>query len=147
MVDKVLFDTSVLVPTFLKDHAFHSACIPWFRKAIKADILGFVSVHTLAELYSVLTRLPIQPKLTPQEVQSLLSNLDSFQKVVLQPEDYARTIDRLVDLRITGGGIYDALIAQAALQIKADILLTANSKDFVRLGNDVASIVRGPSVK
>mgnify|MGYP001794906254 FL=1 len=55
------------------------------------------------------------------------------------------TLKRLVSLNVTGGGIYDALISQAALNVNADILLTANPKDFVHLGDDVAKIVRVPS--
>lgn len=47
-------------------------------------------------------------------------------------------------LGIKGGGIYDALIAQAALQAKADVLLTANAKHFVRLGERIANLVQVP---
>ncbi|MGD1950953.1 MAG: PIN domain-containing protein [Leptolyngbyaceae cyanobacterium] len=107
-------------------------------------MIGYISTHTLAELYAVLTRLPRKPKLLPNEVEVLLGNLASFQKVVLNADDYIQVIQRLSALGITGGGIYDALIAQAALKTEANILLTANPKDFIRLGDDVLAIVRAP---
>ncbi|MEO1351842.1 MAG: PIN domain-containing protein [Cyanobacteria bacterium J06635_15] len=145
MVESVLFDTSALVSALLEDHPFHAACFPWLQKALKKEIIGYVSTHTLAELYAVLTRMPRKPRLLPDEVETLLGNLINFQKVRLSAEDYANVIRRLVTLDLTGGAIYDALIAQAALTEKVDILLTTNPKDFLRLGKDIAAIVRVPS--
>ena len=49
------------------------------------------------------------------EVERLMSNLTGFEKVVLDHSDYAKVISRLVKLNLTGGTIYDALIAQAVL--------------------------------
>ncbi|MEM6255504.1 MAG: PIN domain-containing protein [Cyanobacteria bacterium P01_D01_bin.156] len=142
MVDKVLFDTSALVAALLKDHPFHKAYLPWLEQALNQEIIGYISTHTLAELYAVLTRLPRQPKLQPKEVQTLLSNFEHFQKVILNADDYSQVMQRLVQQNIIGGGIYDALIAQAALKAEVKTLLTANPKDFVRLGSDIASIVQ-----
>jgi predicted nucleic acid-binding protein len=50
----------------------------------------------------------------------------------------------MVQLGITGGGIYDALIAKTALNARVDGLLTLNSKDFIGLGNQVKDLVREP---
>ncbi|MBE9069481.1 PIN domain-containing protein [Leptolyngbya cf. ectocarpi LEGE 11479] len=146
MVKKVLFDTSTLVAALLEEHQLYDVCFPWLKKALTNEFTGYISTHTLAELYSVLTRLPRQPKLQPYEVEALLANLNDIHKVFLDVNDYAQVIKRLVSLKITGGGIYDALIGQAALKVNADILLTANPKDFVRLGDDVANIIRVLSV-
>ena len=147
MVERVLFDTSSLVAAFLEDHPFHNGCLPWLKKALDKEIEGYISTHTLAELYAVLTRLPRQPRLSPDEVELLLSNLEGCQKVTLSPDDYASVIHRLTTLRLIGGAIYDALIAQAALIAKVNILLTTNPKDFLRLGEDIATIVRVPSTE
>lgn len=51
----------------------------------------------------------------------------------------------MVGLNLPGGGIYDALIAQAALKGNVDRLLTLNPNDFVRLGEDIASLVQTPT--
>ena len=47
-------------------------------------------------------------------------------------------------LNSPGGGIFDALIAQAAVKASVDVLLTLNPKHFVRLGDEVSSIVQVP---
>ncbi|NJN21486.1 MAG: type II toxin-antitoxin system VapC family toxin [Leptolyngbya sp. RL_3_1] len=145
MVKRVLFDTSSLVPALLEEHPFHIPCLFWLERALKIECEGYISTHTLAELYAVLTRMPRQPRLLPREVEKLLGNLAGFQKVVLNAEDYGDVIRRLVTLKLPGGVIYDALIAQAALTAKVNLLLTVNPKDFLRLGPDVAEIVVVPS--
>jgi predicted nucleic acid-binding protein len=50
----------------------------------------------------------------------------------------------MVSLNLPGGGIFDALIAQAALKANVDQLLTLNPKHFNRLSQTVASLVRVP---
>ncbi len=142
----VLFDTSVLVAALIADHPKHSESLPWLLRAKAEEIQGFISTHTLAELYAVLTRLPLAQTIAPALAQRLIAeNLDKFQKVVLTAEDYQTTLIKLVRLNIVGGSIYDGLIAQAALKAKVDILLTLNSKHFNRLGDDVAQLVQVPT--
>lgn len=41
---------------------------------------------------------------------------------------------------MTGGSIYNALIAQATVKAKVNVLLTLNPNHFNRLGEDMASI-------
>lgn len=142
MVKHVLFDTSSLVAAFLEDHPLHVASLSWFQATLNDELKGYVSAHTLAELYAVLTRMPRQPRLSPFEVERLMRNLTSFEKVALNHGDYSNVINRLVKLNLTGGAIYDALIAQAALVAEVEVLLTANPKNFLRLGEDVAAIVQ-----
>lgn len=141
----VLFDTSVLVAALIADHPKHSESLPWLLRVKAETIQGFISTHTLAELYAVLTRLPLSQTIAPEIALRLIAeNLDKLQKVVLTAEDYQTTLARLVKLNIIGGSIYDGLIAQAALKVKVDILLTLNPKHFNRLGDDVAKLVQVP---
>ncbi|MGK7893441.1 MAG: type II toxin-antitoxin system VapC family toxin [Xenococcus sp. (in: cyanobacteria)] len=58
---KVLFDTSVFVAAFEVSYPRHSLCLPWLQQAQEKKIEGYLSTHTYAELYSVLTRLPVKP--------------------------------------------------------------------------------------
>ena len=109
------------------------------------EIEVFVSTHTIAELYSVLTRIPRKPRINPELAQQLIvENLSSFNKVVLSAEDYQATVSKMVSLNLPGGGIYDGLIAQAALKAGVDVLLTLNPNDFTRLGDDVRRLVQVP---
>jgi predicted nucleic acid-binding protein len=142
---KVLFDTSTLVPAIVVRHPQHAVCWQWLENARTDQIQGVVSTHTLAELYSVLTRLPGRPTISPAIAQrQIRENLQEFDRVQLTPDDYDTAIDRMVSLNLPGGGIFDALIAQAALKADVDVLLTLNPKHFVRLGDVIASIVQIP---
>lgn len=59
-------------------------------------------------------------------------------------EDYQATVSKMVSSSLPGGGIYDGLIAQAALKAGVDVLLTLNPNDFTRLGDDVRRLVQVP---
>lgn len=142
---RVLFDTSVLVAAMLEEHPHHSECFAWLQRVRTEEIAGFISTHSIAELYSVLTRFPRTPRINPGLAQQLLrENLKRFEKVALNVEDYEATVAKMVSLNLPGGGIFDGLIAQAALKTGVDILLTLNSNDFTRLGEDVARLVQIP---
>jgi predicted nucleic acid-binding protein len=91
--------------------------------------------------YSVLTRLPIKPKPSIGQVaQALFGILTYCEAVVLEPVDDQAAIRRMVDLGLPGGGIFDAVIAQAAQKAGVECLLTLNAKDFTRLGPETSSI-------
>jgi predicted nucleic acid-binding protein len=81
---KVLFDTNVLTAAFVPQHPNHGACRPWFQRAKVGELQGYVSLHTVAELYSVLTKLPLAEKITPTAAQGIiLPSLEGFVKVRL----------------------------------------------------------------
>ena len=61
---KALFDTSVLVAAFEVSHPRHGVCLPWLQRVQASEIDGYLSTHTLAELYSVLSRLPVKPPIS-----------------------------------------------------------------------------------
>jgi predicted nucleic acid-binding protein len=141
----VLFDTSVLVAALIEEHPSHSQSLSWLQRVRSLEIEAFVSTHTIAELYSVLTRIPRQPRINPGLAQRLIvENLSDFHQVVLTAEDYQATVSRMVSLNLPGGGIYDGLIAQTALKADVDVLLTLNPNDFTRLGDDVRRLVQVP---
>ena len=143
---KVLFDTSVLVATFEVSHPRHGVCLPWLQRVQVSEIDGYLSTHTFAELYSVLTRLPVRPPISPTIAQRLIDeNLNLFVAIPLTADDYQQVIACMVGLNLLGGGIFDALIAQAALKAGVDILLTLNPNHFTRLGQDLAKRVQVPS--
>jgi predicted nucleic acid-binding protein len=143
---KVLFDTSVLVAAFEVSHPRHGVCLPWLQRVQVSEINGYLSTHTFAELYSVLTRLPVKPLISPAIAQRLIDeNLNSFVAIPLSVDDYQQAIACMVRLNLPGGGIFDALIAQAALKAEVNILLTLNPSHFTRLGEYLAQRVQVPS--
>lgn len=60
-------------------------------------------------------------------------------------DDYYQIIENMVNLKLSGGAIYDNLIAHSALKIGFDNILTLNAKHFLRLGNHIAELVEVPS--
>ena len=135
----ILLDTSAVVAALMPAHPSHSWARPYF------DIQGAsVCAHTLAELYAVLTASPqfrVSPVGAAQTVEALAVRLRVIQ---LEPVMYVRATQRLAGLGVSGGAIYDALIAEAALNAGAEGLVTLNAKHFVRLGEDVAKTVLTP---
>jgi len=142
---KLLFDTSSLIAAFVQSHPAHSAAWERLQETLEGAHAGVVATHTLAELYAVMTRLPLRPAIPPTVALQLIEeNLEGFQPVALSAADYRSVLRRLEKLGLGGGTVYDALIAQAALKAKADHLFTLNPAHFRRLGQDVEAIVLVP---
>lgn len=138
---KVLFDTSVIVAATLPQHPSHAPCFIQLQSVQTQQCQGYLSTHSLAEIYSVLTRMPSQPKISPIDAQNILNrHLQYLTIIPLDASDYQSAIAQMVSLQIPGGGIFDALIAQAAIKISADRLATLNPKHFTRLSPTIAQI-------
>lgn len=132
---KVLFDTSLLVAGFIEPHPMHSRALPWLRRAHARRLDLYIAAHSLAELYAVLTTLPVRPLISAATACSLIrENTEAVATVVtLSNADYDRTLDRMARLGVVGGSIYDALIARAAEKIGVERLVTLNLSDFERV--------------
>lgn len=142
---KLLFDTSSLVAAFVQSHPAHTTAWEWLQQTLEGAHDGAVATHTLAELYAVMTRLPLRPAIPPTVALQLIEeNLRGFHTVALSTADYRAVLRRLEKLHLAGAAVYDALIAQAALKAKAEHLLTLNPGHFRRLGQDVEAIVLVP---
>jgi predicted nucleic acid-binding protein len=143
---KVLFDTNVVICAVLASHPMYPRCLPWLRRVQTGEIEGVLSLHSLAEIYSVLTKLPLPQRVTAMAAQQIISrNLSMFVMVGLAFEDYQAAIDRAVQARVISGGVFDALIAQTALKAEVDVLITLNAKDFMRLGEAIDRLVQVPT--
>jgi predicted nucleic acid-binding protein len=143
---KILFDTSVIVAAALVQHPAHTPCFAALQQVQTSQHQGYLSNHSLAEMYSVLTQMPDQSKMTPQNVQRLIDrHLQFLETITLEKFDYQAAITQMTGLNLPGGGIFDALIARAAMKITADRLITLNPKHFTRLDTTIAQIVLVPS--
>jgi predicted nucleic acid-binding protein len=132
---KVLFDTSVLVASTIAAHATHVVCYAWVDAVHDGRIEGFISCHSLAECYRVLTAMPTNPRMNSVNVWThMQQNLEShFNIVELTFADYHHCLDRVASNNFRSGIVFDALIVQAALKANVDKLLALNSKHFERL--------------
>jgi hypothetical protein len=79
-----------------------------------------LSGHALAETYSVLTRLPGDLRVEPADAARLLRA--RFGDPFLLGLEVSRLVpDTLSRLGIAGGAVYDALVALAAVEHRADL--------------------------
>jgi predicted nucleic acid-binding protein len=130
-------DTSVLVPVFLADHPHHAASIALFSTCEPAT--ARCAAHSLAEVYSTLTRIPAPYRGSPEQAIKCVEMIAA--RLGLVGLDGAATLAAIQDAasqNISGGTIYDSLIATCALQPKADRIYTWNTRHFERFGPEVA---------
>ena len=143
---KVFADTSVLVAAMVKAHPHHARAFPWLSKARQHSIELVVATHTLAELYAVLTSLPVQPRIAPGAARRLIrADIEEMASVVaLSKSDYVAVLDTMSELGLSGGVIYDALAARVAARARAEKLLTLNPRDFRRVWPEGDAIICEP---
>lgn len=132
---KVLFDSSVLIASFVESHPRHSESLEYLKKAKNREFEFVVSAHSILEVYSVLTSAPFNPRITPIIARKLIeNNIKKNAKVIyLSDKDYFRILKKVGEYNLSGGIVYDAIIAECAEKSKSDLILTLNIKDFMRL--------------
>lgn len=106
--ETLLFDTSAAIAFIDKAHEAHRAVV----EAVGAAQLGLAG-HAWFETYSVLTRLPGDARPTPAAVSRLLHHNFPHTRF-LDERQSARLAADMSSLGISGGAVYDALIAAAA---------------------------------
>lgn len=129
---KVLFDSSVLIASFVLNHPKHTSAFAWLKRAKEKEFSFYVSAHSLLEVYSVLTSAPFVPKILSTAARKLIDeNVKKIAKIIsLNGAEYFEIIEEVTQLGLQGGIVYDALIAKCARKAKVEKLVTLNSKDF-----------------
>lgn len=106
----MLVDTSAAVALVVADHEHHVAT----TEALGRRRLGLAG-HAAFETFSVLTRLPPPLRRTPSAVIRLLSR--NFPESRFLGGGATRALfDRLADLGVAGGAVYDALVGAVAVE-------------------------------
>jgi predicted nucleic acid-binding protein len=137
------YDTSALVAAFWADHPRHASCLERFARATKAD--SGCAAHSLAEVYSVMTRLPVKPSIPAEQAMLFVREMLSRLTIIpLDEGDYASTLQGAADVRVTGGRVYDALLMCCARKSSAETIYTINESDFRRIAPDLAERIRTP---
>ena len=131
---RVFFDTSVLIAAFIQSHPAHEASLKRLNTVRDGRDVFLIGGHTLAELYAVLTRLPVSPRINPALAHRLIEeNTRDAGISVLSAREYKGLLIRMVKEELAGGVVYDAILLQSALKAKADVLITLNPADFNRV--------------
>lgn len=132
---KLFVDTSVLVAAVVEQHEAHPTSLAILERVQNGKDEGTVSGHSLAEMYSVLTRAPHPYRHSPE--QALLSIEENvvkyFEIVTLSGTEYASLVKEAASTGIQGGTIYDAVILRCALKSEAEKVYTLNSRHFQKL--------------
>jgi hypothetical protein len=89
--------------------------------------------------------MPGEQRASAEEAMLFLDSL-SERLTYITPEaaEYRSVIANAAESGITGGQIYDALLAQCAIKAKTEIIYTWNVAHYQRLGSNVANLVRAP---
>lgn len=129
---RVFLDTNVLVSAVVKQHVFHERSFLVLERVQDETDQGFISAHSLAEMYSVLTNLPPPYRHTPEQAfLSIEENvLKHFKIVALAGSDYGALLREAVGFQIQGGRIYDAVLLNAARKADVHRIFTLNLKHF-----------------
>jgi predicted nucleic acid-binding protein len=143
----IFCDTTVLVAASLQAHPHHTAAKAALERICRGDDAGFTSGHCLAEMFSVLSRMPTVPKLRPQDVLAILETniIPHFTLLVLAPADYPQAIRDLAAKRLGGGRIYDLLHLTAARKQAVDRIYTFNDAEWKNLAPDLESVIAVPT--
>lgn len=101
----IVLDSSVVIAGFGAWHEHHDVA-----RQILADTPCLVA-HAELESYSVLTRLPAPFRADPPTVAAFLERTFTSPRLVLGADEHAKLPGKLARLGISGGSVYDALIA------------------------------------
>jgi predicted nucleic acid-binding protein len=143
----VYLDTNVLVAAVLPDHLHHAAAKATLRKIRGGKMTGCLAAHGLAELYAVLTRLPLTPPVYPAEALRILERdvLPWLDLTTLTGEEYLKTLRSCAAAGWAGGRIYDALHVAAARKASCRRIYTFNVGHFRELAPDLKDRIVAPS--
>ena len=99
---------------------------------------GYMSAHGLTEVYSVLTRTPFTPRVSPADALKAIEDkvLRQMTLVSLDGDEYIDIVRRAALEGWIGGRIHDAIHMRCAAKMKCDRIYTFNLRDFRAIAPD-----------
>ena len=138
---RYLCDTSALIAAVSSWHEHHERTRSEIERRERSDEQMVVAGHSLAETYSVLTRLPAPHRLRADDAIVLIeSNWRDTPIVHLTGSEMWSALREAQRRELIGGQMYDALIAIAALKAKAATLITWNVRNFAPFAPSIAVV-------
>ena len=132
---KVFFDASVLVAGSEQSHPQYAQARPALQRVVGAKDRGFISVHSIAEVDAVLTRLPVHPRIHPAEAGQMVTDniVPHFATVAIGKKDYIEALRLAGSGGWSGAKIYDALLLGCAARREVNWIYSFNLRDFRQL--------------
>lgn len=126
-------DSSVVIAAFASWNEHHEAALRALRDT--RDLVAHVELET----YSVLTRLPEPFRAEPAVVAQYLREDFSGRRLMLPEPRQRKLLDRLARQSISGGAVYDAIVALTAAHHDHPLLSCDRraSRTYDRLGIEV----------
>jgi predicted nucleic acid-binding protein len=131
----IFFDTTVLVAASEQSHPHYARGRTALLRVAARQDNGFMSQHSIAEVFAALTRLPVQPRIHPVEAARIVTEniLPHFEVVSVGKEDYLEALNTMASGGWIGAKIYDALLLRCAATCAVERIYTFNLGDFKRL--------------
>ena len=129
---RIFFDTNVLIAASVRDHAHHSQALPALQRVISKRDQGFISTHSIAELYATFTRLVVSPRIHPVDAARIIADnvLPHFDTIRVDKNDYLTALALVRDGGWIGARIYDALLLCCAAKADVDRIYTFDLSHF-----------------
>lgn len=136
---RYLCDTDALIASICVWHAHHQRTSAEVRRRADAGEEVVLAAHSVAEVYSVLTRMPGRDRLRSEDAIALMgANWSDTPTVHLTARETWDAVRQAQRLGVTGGQTYDALIAHAASKAGASTILTWNVRHFAPFAGEIA---------
>ncbi len=131
----IFFDTTVLVAASEQGHPHYAQARPALLRVAAGQDKGFMGLHSIAELFAALTRLPVQPRIHPIEAARIVTEniLPHFEVVSLGKEGYLEALNMMASGGWIGAKIYDALLLRCAARCAVERIYTFNLGDLKQL--------------
>jgi predicted nucleic acid-binding protein len=144
---KVFFDTNVLVAAIVPPHEHHAQALPALQRVIGGKDHGFMSLHSIAEVFATLTRMRLQPRIYHSQAERLIAQnmLPNFELLALTKRDYLAALKLVATEGWSGPKIYDALLVGCAVRAGVDRIYTFNLSDFRQLAPELDNKICAPS--
>jgi predicted nucleic acid-binding protein len=141
------FDTSIVVAAAVTQHPHNAPALAVLEELVSRKHRGYLSAHSLTEVYPVLTRTPFKPPLYPSEAWQIIEQmiLPHMELVTLTPKEYREVVRHCAVSGWVGGKVHDAVHLRCAQKAGCDRIYTFNVKDFRALAPpDLANRVALP---
>jgi len=131
---KYYLDSNIWIAAFIDKLPRNKSSKQLIINCSKQNIEIVTSGHCLAEVYSVLTKLPAGLRIPSETAVNLIEHdmVNKCQIIDLTYQEYIETIKDAANKKLISGAIFDGLHVKAALKAKVGRIYTYNLKDFTR---------------
>lgn len=142
----VYLDTNVIVARIMRGHIHQLNADSLFQQIESRGWTPVISADGLAEIYSVLTRTPFKPRVTPEQAWQFLDQnvLTRFEIEAMSRAEYSRVIKDCAAQGWAGGRIFDALHIATARKAKCSRIYTFDVVHFRQLAPDLLDRIMAP---